>query len=163
LEPDSVPSGERFAATRRAARNPQDCDFSRREIAALFVLFAAIVSIPILLHPLPPLSDYINHLSRMHIIAAIGGDSDLARFYQVDWQVIPNLMMDMVLPVLVRIMSIYAAGQAYTIASFVLIMTGTLALNRQLHGRWSALPLVAFPLLYNFVFLVGTMNYVFGI
>ncbi len=30
-------------------------------------------------------------------------------------------------------------------------------------GRWSALPLIAFPLLYNDVFLVGTMNYVFGI
>ena len=99
----------------------------------------------------------------MHIIAAIGGDPDLARFYEVDWQVIPNLMMDMVLPVLVRVMSIYQAGQIYTIASFVLIATGTFALNRQLHGRWSVLPLVAFPLLYNYVFLVGTMNYVFGI
>src|SRR5208282_154746 len=37
------------------------------------------------------------------------------------------------------------------------------ALHRQLYGRWSALPLIAFPLLYNNVFVVGTMNYVFGI
>jgi hypothetical protein len=138
-------------------------DFSGAQIAALFVVFAFIAAIPVLLHPLPPLSDYINHLSRMHVIAAIGADSDLARFYQVDWQVIPNLMMDMILPVLVRIMSIYAAGQAYMIASFVLILSGTFALNRQLHGRWSVLPLAAFPLLYNYVFLVGTMNYVSGI
>jgi hypothetical protein len=138
-------------------------DFSGAQIAALFVVFAFIAAIPVLLHPLPPLSDYINHLSRMHVIAAIGGDSDLARFYQVDWQVIPNLMMDMILPALVRIMSIYAAGQAYMIASFVLILSGTFALNRQLHGRWSVLPLAAFPLLYNYVFLVGTMNYVSGI
>jgi hypothetical protein len=138
-------------------------DFSRLQIAALFVLFAFIAAIPVLLHPLPPISDYINHLSRMHVIAAIGRDSDLARFYQVNWEVIPNLMMDMILPVLVRIMSIYAAGQAYMIASFVLILSGTFALNRQLHGRWSVLPLAAFPLLYNYVFLVGTMNYVSGI
>jgi hypothetical protein len=138
-------------------------DFSRGQIAGLFVLFAFIAAIPVLLHPLPPISDYINHLSRMHVIAAIGRDSDLARFYQVNWEVIPNLMMDMILPVLVRIMSIYAAGQAYMIASFVLILAGTFALNRQLHGRWSVLPLAAFPLLYNYVFLVGTMNYVSGI
>ena len=138
-------------------------DFSRPQIAALFVLFAFIAAIPVLLHPLPPISDYINHLSRMHVIAAIGRDSDLARFYQVNWEVIPNLMMDMILPVLVRMMSIYAAGQAYMIASFVLILAGTFALNRQLHGRWSMLPLAAFPLLYNYVFLVGTMNYVSGI
>jgi hypothetical protein len=138
-------------------------DFSGLQVAALFVLFAFIAAIPVLLHPLPPISDYVNHLSRMHVIAAIGRDSDLARFYQVNWEVIPNLMMDMILPVLVRIMSIYAAGQAYMIASFVLILSGTFALNRQLHGRWSVLQLAAFPLLYNYVFLVGTMNYVSGI
>jgi hypothetical protein len=141
----------------------QILDFSGGQIAALFVVFAFIAAIPVLLHPLPPISDYINHLSRMHVIAAIGRDSDLARFYQVNWEVIPNLMMDLILPVLVRVMSIYKAGQAYMIASFVLILSGTFALNRQLHGRWSVLPLAAFPLLYNYVFLVGTMNYVTGI
>jgi hypothetical protein len=141
----------------------QILEFSGWQIAALFVVFAFIAVIPVLLHPLPPISDYINHLSRMHVIATIGRDSDLARFYQVNWQVIPNLMMDMILPVLVRVMSIYTAGQAYMIASFVLIMSGTFALNRQLHGRWSVLPLAGFALLYNYVFLVGTMNYVTGI
>ena len=60
-------------------------------------------------------------------------------------------------------MNVFVAGQIYTIASFVLIMSGTLALNRRLYGHWSVLPLIAFPLLYNNVFLVGTMNYVFGI
>jgi hypothetical protein len=128
-----------------------------------FILFAAVAAIPILLHPLPPISDYINHLSRMHVLASLGRDSDLSRFYQVNWQIIPNLMMDMIVPNLVRVMNVYAAGQAYTIASFVLIMSGAFALNRQLFGRWSVLPLAAFPLLYNYVFLIGTMNYVAGI
>jgi len=163
LRLDSAPHRPKLAIERGGGGTSQILDFSVGQIAALFVLFAGIAAIPILLHPLPPLSDYINHLSRMHVIAAIGGDPDLARFYQVDWEVIPNLMMDMILPVLVRIMNVYAAGQTYTVASFVLIMSGTFALNRQLHGRWSVLPLAAFPLLYNYVFLVGTMNYVSGI
>jgi hypothetical protein len=172
LRPDSrrrpAPYSPRLAEEDREGAHDHDgrspiLDFSRRQIAALFVLFAFMVAVPVLLHPLPPISDYINHLSRMHVIAAIGHDSDLARFYQVNWEVIPNLMMDMIVPMLVRIMSIYAAGQAYMIASFVLILSGTFALNRQLHGRWSVLPLAAFPLLYNYVFLVGTMNYVSGI
>src|SRR4051794_1568220 len=138
-------------------------DFSNRQIAILFVALAAITSIPVLLYPWPPLSDYMNHLSRMHIIATIGSDPDLSRFYEIDWQVIPNLMMDLVVPALERVMSIYLAGQIYTIASFVLTLSGTLALNRRLYGHWSVLPLIAFPLLYNNVFLIGTMNYVFGI
>ncbi|MEA2903097.1 MAG: hypothetical protein QOI12_484 [Alphaproteobacteria bacterium] len=137
-------------------------DFTNRQIATLFVVLAAMTSIPIVLHPFPPLADYINHLSRMHIIATIGSDPDLARFYQVDWQIIPNLMMDLVVPAFERIMNIYLAGQIYTIASFMLIISGALMLNRRLFGHWSILPLIAFPLLYNNVFLVGTMNYVFG-
>src|ERR1700732_5008916 len=43
------------------------------------------------------------------------------------------------------------------------MLSGTLALGRALQGRWSALPLIASPLLYNGVLLVGVMNYLFGI
>ena len=143
---------------------PQDAvRFSGRQIAILFITLAAIASVPILLYPWPPLSDYINHLARMHVIATVGSDRDLALFYQVQWQVIPNLMMDLIVPILQRVMNVYLAGQVYTIMSFVLILSGTLALNRQLYRHWSVLPLIAFPLLYNNVFLVGTMNYLFGI
>src|SRR5215470_3938176 len=137
--------------------------FSAKQIAALFMTLAAIASIPILLYPWPPLSDYINHLARMHVIARIGSDPNLAGFYEVEWQVIPNLMMDLIVPILQRVMNVYLAGQVYTIMTFVLILSGTLALNRQLYGHWSVLPLIAFPLLYNNVLLVGTMNYLFGI
>jgi hypothetical protein len=137
--------------------------FRGSQIATLFIALAAIASIPILLYPWPPLSDYINHLARMHVIATVSSDRDLALFYQIDWQVIPNLMMDLIVPVLQRVMNVYLAGQAYTIITFVLILSGTLALNRQLYRHWSVLPLIAFPLLYNKVFLVGTMNYLFGI
>src|SRR5258708_19182617 len=47
--------------------------------------------------------------------------------------------------------------------SFGVMLSGTVGVERELFGRWSALPLIGFPLLYNNVFLVGTMNYVFGI
>jgi hypothetical protein len=168
----SEPVGVRTAGLERAAAVGRrgigvsevfrTVDFTDRQIAGLFVVLAAITVIPVILYPWPPLADYINHLSRMHIIASMGSDPDLAKFYDVNWQIIPNLMMDMIVPPLQRLMSIYAAGQVYTIVSFVLIISGTLALNRQLFGRWSVLPLIAFPLLYNNVFLVGTMNYIFG-
>ena len=137
--------------------------FTLGSVAALFVVLLAITSIPVVLHPWPPMSDYINHLARMQVIANIHSDPDLARYYEVDWQVIPNLMMDLIVPWLLRVMNVYVAGQAYTIASFAMIMSGTTMLHRQLFGRWSVLPLIGFPLLYNNVFLVGTMNYVFGI
>jgi hypothetical protein len=128
-----------------------------------FIALTIAVSIPVITHPLPPLSDYINHLATAHVVDAIANDPDLDRFYRIEWQAIPNLMMDLVVPGLHRIMDIYLAGQIFTIAIFIAILSGTMALNRALYGRWSALPLIASPLLYNGVLLVGVMNYLFGI
>lgn len=138
-------------------------DFSNAQIAVLSLVLTLLASIPVWTHPLPPLSDYINHLARMHVIASMGSDQNLSRYYQVDWQIIPNLMMDLIVPTLGRFVNIYLAGQIFTVSSFALIISGALALNRSLFGRWSVLPLVTMPLLYNYVFLVGLMNYIFGI
>jgi hypothetical protein len=142
---------------------PPAGDFSGFDVAALFIAVMVAVAVPVVTHPLPPLSDYLNHLATAHVVDAIAGDPDLDRFYRIEWQPIPNLMMDLLVPVLHRFMSIYLAGQIFTVAIFAVILSGTLALNRALMGRWSALPLLAAPLLYNGVLLVGVMNYLFGI
>jgi hypothetical protein len=88
---------------------------------------------------------------------------DLSRFYNIEWQIVPNLMMDVLVPPLARMMSVYAAGQVFLVFTLLLIISGVMALNRALFKHWSVLPLIAFPLLYNYVFLVGVMNYMFGI
>jgi hypothetical protein len=97
------------------------------------------------------------------VIATLSTNPQLANFYEINWQVIPNLTMDLVVPLLARFMNIYLAGQIYLVAMFALIISGSLALNRALIGRWSVLPLFAFPFLYNYIFLVGLMNYICGI
>lgn len=132
-------------------------------IAVLFAALTLLISIPIWTHPLPPLSDYVNHLARMHVIATLPKNPQLAAYYDINWQVIPNLTMDLIVPLLARVMNIYLAGQVFMVLMFGLLISGTLALNRALVGRWTAMPLFAFPLLYNYVFLVGLMNYIFGI
>jgi hypothetical protein len=138
-------------------------EFSSSHIAVLAATLTLLISTPIWTHPLPPISDYINHLARMYLIASLPKTPQLAGFYQVDWAVIPNLTMDLVIPVLTRFMNVYLAGQIFLVLMFALIVSGILALNRVLIGRLSALPLFAVPLLYNYVFLVGLMNYIFGI
>jgi hypothetical protein len=138
-------------------------DFSAPQLAILFLLFIVITSIPIITHPLPPIEDYVNHLARMHVMSVIGHNPYLSRFYEIDWQIVPNLMMDMIVPPMMRVMNVYAAGQIFTIMTFALIISGALALNRALFRRWSAVPLIACPLLYNYVFLIGVMNYLFGV
>lgn len=142
---------------------PRAHGFSAPQVGVLFAAFTLLISIPIWTHPLPPLSDYVNHLARMHVIATLSKNPQLARFYEIDWQVIPNLTMDLIVPLLARVMNVYLAGQVFIVGMFGLIISGVLALNRALVGRWSVFPLFAIPLLYNYVFLVGLMNYIFGI
>jgi len=146
-----------------SAPRPRASGFSAPQIAVLFAALTLLLSIPIWTHPLPPLSDYVNHLARMHVLATVSKNPLLAGFYEINWQVIPNLTMDIIVPRLAQVMNIYLAGQVYIVTMFALIISGALVLSRVLNGRWTALPLFAIPLLYNYVFLVGLMNYIFGI
>ena len=156
-KPNIAPSAPLVVPRRRHT------EFSGPQIAVLFAAMMLLISIPIWTHPLPPLSDYVNDLARMHVIATLSKNPQLAAFYEVNWQVIPNLIMDLIVPMLARFLNIYLAGQVFIVGMFTLIISGVLALNRALIGRWSVFPLFAIPLLYNFDFLVGIMNYIFGI
>ena len=129
----------------------------------IFVVFLLVSIIPLLTHPLPPLEDYANHVSRMQVMADQGRNPFLAKYYEIDWEPLPNLMMDLIVPYIARFVNVYLASQIFTISIFALIMSGVFTLNRALFKRWSVLPLMAFPLLYNYMFLVGLMNYFFGV
>jgi hypothetical protein len=113
--------------------------FSPPQIAVLSAAFTLLISIPIWTHPLPPLSDYVNHLARMHVIATLSKNSLLAQYYEINWQVVPNLTMDLFVPLLARVMNVYLAGQVFIVGMFALIISGVLALNRVLIGRWSTI------------------------
>jgi hypothetical protein len=142
---------------------PPGGDVRPATVALLFLAVTTLLAVPILTHPLPPLTDYINNLARAHVIATIAADANFQRFYTIEWGIIPNLMMDLVVPGLIRVVGVYPAGQIFTLAAVILIVSGTFALNRVLFGRWSAVPVVAGLVVYNEVLLVGVMNYVFGI
>lgn len=129
----------------------------------MLAVIILLASMPIWTHRFPPLSDYINHLSRMYVMASGAADANITRYYAIEWQIIPNLMMDLVVPWLGRVVNIYLAGQVFTVAMFALMVSGTLALQRALFGRWTVAGLISAPLLYNHIFLVGLMNYLFGI
>ena len=141
----------------------QAAGVSARLTAVCFVVFGLVAAIPVMLHPLPPLLDYPNHLARAHVIATIGADRHLSQFYQVEWQIIPNLIMDVLVPLFQPVFGIYRAGQSFIIITILLLVSGALCLHRALYGKWSLAPLLVAPLAYNRIFLVGLMNYTFGI
>jgi hypothetical protein len=136
---------------------------SGRIMVLVLVVATALALAPIFIDPVAPLADYPNHLARMQVIATIGGDPDLARFYDIHWQIIPNLIMDLTVPLLARVMDIYHAGQAFLVLCVLLVATGVFALNRALFRSTPVIGIAGLLLLYNHIFLVGLINYWFGV
>jgi hypothetical protein len=137
-------------------------DLPARRFLALFLIGIVIAAAPMLAADHLPLVDYPNHLARMHIIAA-GDGASLRQFYSIVWRPVPNLAMDLVVPWLSLVMPLECAGKLFLLLSFLMTTGGAAAIHRQLFGRWSAWPLLAFLLLYSRSLLWGFGNFIFGV
>jgi hypothetical protein len=131
--------------------------------AALFVILALIACLPVLVCETLPLIDYPNHLARMHILSEVPSSVRLQNYYAIVWQPIPNLAMDVIVPMLTRWLPLAWAGKAFVVAALCLMAGGAAVLHRALFGRWSAWPLLAFLFLYDHALLWGFLNYLFGV
>lgn len=135
----------------------------RHELGAAFAALTVIVLVPVFLVRVPPLADYVNHLARMYVISAQGKDAHLDAFYSIEWQLIPNLAMDLIVPVFARVLDVYHAGQVFTAFTVLTLVTGPMAVHFALYRRLNAFPLVAFVVVYNGIFLFGMMNFLLGV
>lgn len=135
----------------------------RLQFGMAYVILLLAAALPLTLTTYLPLDDYHNHLARMHILVQDGTDPVLNQFYRTNWQVVPNLAMDLLVPWLAHLMPLEDAARLFTGLIFVLITTGTVALYAALHRELSWWPLLAFLFLYNRVLLFGHMNYLAGV
>ncbi len=129
-------------------------------VVALYCVFASIVVFPIALVTVPGLTDYPNHLARMYILATHDRSPDLAGFYDVDWQPIPYLAMDVMFRGLRWINSIYDAGRVFVGICLILPPLCVAALHYAVHRRVSVVPTVMFLFCYNYLFSWGFFNYI---
>jgi hypothetical protein len=150
-------------ATAQVQAQPLAGPLSMAAISATTVLVCVAILIPVIMIPIPPLVDYPNHLARMHIIATLAHDPILSQFYQLDWALIPNLMMDLVVPPLAALIGVYPAGRLFIAITLVLLITGPMALHRAAFGTWSLAPLIGSVIAYNGILNLGLLNYIFGI
>jgi hypothetical protein len=132
-----------------------------RLIAAYLALVTLALS-PVFWASVPPLVDYPNHLARMWILAQNGALPELASNYSVDWRVLPDLAMDLVVPPLAQILPLEIAGRIFIALTLLSLVAGTVALHRVLYGSVGLWPLAALLFLYNAAFFWGFLNCLFG-
>ena len=72
-------------------------------ITKIYLIFliagSSLLLLPFFFIQLPPLQDYPNHLARIHILTQIKENPALQEYYKVQWAPLPNLAMDLVIPV----------------------------------------------------------------
>ena len=132
-------------------------------ILLAFLLALAIALVPVVFTHELPLLDWPNHLARMHVLRDIGDSPLLQQIYAVHWRPIPDLAMDLIVPPLARVMPLETAGKAFIALTFFLMAGGVALVRRQLFGRAGWWSLLAFLFLYDRIFLLGFLNYLFGV
>ncbi len=130
---------------------------------ALVLLVALVGLVPLLVVAIPPLHDYPFHLARADAIATLMGQNAGVTHYRLGSFLLPNVGMDVVTLGLTAFMPPVLAGRVFLCLVQVSLLSGTMALHRALHGRFSLWPLVAAFFLYNWIFFYGFTNYLIGV
>ena len=140
-------------------------DFSTRPdyTILLMALLGALTLAPLLTTITPPLLDYPNHLARCYILYHLPTSPILRLYYRNVMQAQPNLALDLIIPPLERVVSIWRAGQIFLALTLLALIGGTLALHRVWSGHWSSWPALAWLLAYNRLFYFGFLGYLFGV
>ena len=125
------------------------------------ILLAAAVA-PLCVIEIPAMVDYVNHLARMHLLAA-GMAGEVHPAYEIRWRLVPNLAMDLIVPQVARWTGVEAAARVFLAASQVLLVTGAVALERAVQGRHRAAGLCALLVLFSLPFAWGLMNFMFAL
>jgi hypothetical protein len=124
---------------------------------------AMLILLPVIAARYPPLTDYPNHLARSYILLNLPHSAVLRRYYRDVMQAQPNLAMDLVIPALAHVMSIWTAGRVFVGVTLLAMAGGCILLHRALHRRWSSWPALSFLFVYNRLFLWGFLGYLFAL
>lgn len=138
----------------------ESTDWTRVVIFAL----ATFSVVPILLCDFLPLFDYPFHLARMHILAEYNESVLLQEAYIVDFGVLPNLAMDVIVQGLSAVIPVTLASKTFVVLTMLGTLTGLAYLHRVLHSQLPGVELLfGAALLYNWIFYMGFLNYLFGL
>ena len=132
-------------------------------LIAVYSCLLILVLIPIWTTEYLPLQDYPNHMARMHIINHIDSDTYLQKYYNVKFDILPNLAMDVIVPLLSKLFTLEVAGKLMISLVFIIITSGSVFLNYALFGDHNYWPLTSFLLLFNEAFIKGFVNFLFGV
>jgi hypothetical protein len=113
----------------------------------------------------PAMPDYPAHLASFALIEQglfHQGAAGTGGLYHLQWDFVPNLASEIVVPLLARLTGVVVATKLFLTAGLFLWILGPGAVHRALYGRTGIAPLFGSFFAYNANFLWGFFNYYFS-
>ena len=129
------------------------------ETRGFAVAMIVLAAVPLLLPPIPPLTDLMGHMGRYRVQLDIGTSPYLARYFSFQWAIIGNLGCDLLVQLLAPILGLELAVKLIVLTIPMLTVAGLIAVSREVHGRVPATALFALPLAYGYPFQFGFINF----
>jgi hypothetical protein len=120
------------------------------------------LAVPFFLIDLPPVLDYPNHLARYFVLAH-PDDPLLSQMYAPRWGILPNLGMDVIGAILLRVTDPHAGGRLMLALSLFAPIAGVVAYSRVAFGRFTYWPLASGLAAWNAIFFLGFMNFLLSV
>lgn len=132
-----------------------------------FTLIAAslMLAMPLWSVWAPAMPDYPAHLASFALIEQglfHPGTSGTNGLYHLQWDFVPNLASEIVVPFLARLTGVVVATKLFLTAGLFLWILGPGAIHRALYGRTGIAPLFGSFFAYNANFVWGFFNYYFS-
>lgn len=130
-----------------------------------FLLAWLLTCAPLFLYHSVPGVDTPNHLARLQVLATLHERPALQDFYRINFVVLPNLAIDLLITPVLMLTKINAL---ILMKIFITNMIGLMGIgfawvNREMTGKWSAYGLFGLCFAYSYILAFGFINYLFGI
>ena len=129
------------------------------EQGRVWLLLALFSALPFVVAPMPMMPDHFAHVARYHVMLNHADSALLQRYFDVQWALIGNLGVDLLMMVLGRVLPVETAATVSVALIPMFTVAGIYALARAVHGRVPATALFALMMVWTFTFVWGFENY----
>ena len=123
------------------------------------ILIASVMIVPLWLVQSPGMMDYPAHLASYFLIAGGARLPPLSGWYAVNWQAIPNLGFEAIVPPLAHVIPIAFATKLLLSVALACWALAPQLIHRALFGRFGIAPLASTFFAFNDNYMLGFLNY----
>ena len=134
-----------------------------RWLPVVLACFCVLAMWPLWSAPTAALSDWPNHVARVHVLAHQGSSAALASYYEPAWGPYPNLGFDLFGVGLAKLLPSELVGRLFLSLVVFTWVGGVCLFGRAVEGKPTLRVLIASCFVYSESFLLGYANFVFGL